>query len=91
MRNEVAVTGVGSIQIRTRSDADAGCLMRELGRFSPERELRTITIGLDDGAPTADLFAVLAAVDACLRANEIPSVRVELDGRVYMLVPQRVS
>lgn len=65
--------------------------MRELGRFSPERELRTITIGLDDGAPTADLFAVLAAVDACLRANEIPSVRVELDGRVYMLVPQRVS
>jgi hypothetical protein len=64
--------------------------MRELATFTPERERQTITVGLDDGAQAADLFAVPAAVDACLRANEIPSVRVELDGRVYMLAPQRL-
>jgi hypothetical protein len=33
------------------------------------------------------VLRVLAAVETCLSANEIRSVRVELDGRAYMLAP----
>jgi hypothetical protein len=60
--------------------------MRDLAAYAPARSGRTITIELKDGAETA-VLGLLAAVETCLTANEIRSVRVELDGRSYMLAP----
>jgi hypothetical protein len=81
---------MGDIEIQARTYADAACLVRELASFSPTQERRVIKVGLDAAAPTSDLFAVLGAVDECLRTNGIPSVRISLDGRSYLLAPRRV-
>jgi hypothetical protein len=62
--------------------------MRELAVCSPRRSKRSILIELDDRMHT-DLLAILAAVEACLGENDIPSVVVQLDGHRYMLAPQR--
>jgi hypothetical protein len=62
--------------------------MRELAVYSPRRSKRSILIELDDRMHT-DLLAILAAVEACLGENDIPSVVVQLDGQRYMLAPQR--
>jgi hypothetical protein len=75
------------IQIRAPRDEDAECLMRELAVYSPKRSRRSILLELDERSHT-DLMALLAAVETCLAANNIRSVRVELDGRPYMLAPQ---
>jgi hypothetical protein len=61
--------------------------MRELAVYSPKRSRRSILIELDERSHT-DLMALLAAVETSLAANNIRSVRVELDGRPYMLAPQ---
>jgi hypothetical protein len=61
--------------------------MRELAVYSPKRSRRSILLELDERSHT-DLMALLAAVETCLAANNIRSVRVELDGRPYMLAPQ---
>ena len=82
---------MSDIEIRARTHVDAACLMRELASHSPTQERRVIRIGLDASAPTSDLFAVLGAVDKCLRANGIPSVCITLDGRSYLLAPRDVS
>jgi hypothetical protein len=74
------------LQMRARTDADADCLMRELAAYSPRRSRRAIMIELKERSET-DVLSVLAAVETCLSANEIRSVRVELDGRAYMLAP----
>jgi len=74
------------LQIRARTDADADCLMRELAAYSPTRSRSGIQIELEERSE-ADVLGVLAAVETCLSANEIRSVRVELDGRAYMLAP----
>jgi hypothetical protein len=76
------------LQIRTRNNEDARCVMRELAVYSPRRSKRSILIELDDRMHT-DLLAILAAVEACLGENDIPSVVVQLDGQRYMLAPQR--
>ena len=60
--------------------------MRELAAYSPARSRREITVELDDRSETA-VLGLLAAVETCLTANEIRSVRIELDGRSYMLAP----
>ena len=60
--------------------------MRELAPYSPARSRRAITVELDDRSETA-VLGLLAAVETCLTANEIRSVRIELDGRSYMLAP----
>jgi len=72
------------LQIRARADADADCLMRELAAYSPTRSRSGIQIELEERSEV-DVLGVLAAVETCLSANEIRSVRVELDGRSYML------
>jgi hypothetical protein len=74
------------LQIRARRDADADCLMRELAAYSPTRSRSGIQIELEERSES-DVLGVLAAVETCLSANEIRSVRVELDGRAYMLAP----
>jgi hypothetical protein len=74
-------------QIEARTDEDAVCLIRELAPYAPQVSGRSIVVELDERS-ASDLFALLAALDACLRANEIPSVRVEVDGRAYLLAPQ---
>lgn len=79
---------MGWIRIRTRTGEDAECLMRELAPFSPERVHRAIAVQLKKGSET-DVLALLSAVETCLSANDIPSVRIELEGQAYMLEPRR--
>jgi hypothetical protein len=74
------------LQIRARRNEDAECLMRELAVYAPTRAGRAISIELEERSET-DLLAVLSALETCLMANDIQSVRLELDGRPYMLAP----
>jgi hypothetical protein len=74
------------VQIRAPTDEATACLMRELAVYSPKRSRRSILIELEERSQT-DLTALLAAVETCLIANDVRSVRVELDGRAYMLAP----
>jgi hypothetical protein len=60
--------------------------MRDLAAYSPTRSRHSILIQLEGGSE-ADVLGVLAGVETCLGANEIRSVRVELDGSSYMLAP----
>jgi hypothetical protein len=74
------------LQIRARTDGDAECLIRELAAYSPKRTHRAILVEVEERSET-DLLAVLSALEKCLMANDIRSVRLELDGRPYMLAP----
>jgi hypothetical protein len=74
------------LQIRARTNEDAECLMRELAVYAPTRARRAISIEVEERSEAA-LLAVLSAVERCLLANDIRSVRLELDGRPYMLAP----
>jgi hypothetical protein len=60
--------------------------MRDLAAYSPTRSRHAILIQLEERSE-ADVLGLLAAVETCLSANEIRSVRVELDGSPYMLAP----
>jgi hypothetical protein len=75
------------LQIRARADADADCLMRELAAYPPTRSRSGIQIELEERSE-ADVLGVLAAVETCLSANEIRSVRVELDDALTCWHPQ---
>ncbi len=74
------------LQIRARTNEDAECLTRELAVYSPTRARRAISIEVEERSEAA-LLAVLSAVERCLLANDIRSVRLELDGHPYMLAP----
>jgi len=78
------------LQIRARTDEDANCLVRELAVYSPRRLRRSIQLELEQRSQT-DLLAMLAAVETCLGANEIRSVRIELDGRSYTMTAPELS
>jgi hypothetical protein len=80
------VWGVRLLQIRARTDEDVDCLVRELAVYSPRRLRRSILLELEEESQT-DLLALLAAVETCLSANDIRSVRIELDGRAYTMAP----
>lgn len=58
--------------------------MRELAVYGPRREDRAILIEIEEDS-TLDLLALLSAVETCVSANDIRSVRVELDGEKYTL------
>jgi hypothetical protein len=60
--------------------------MRELSAYSPTRTPQAILVEVEERSET-DLLAVLAALESCLLANDIRSVRLELDGRPYLLAP----
>jgi hypothetical protein len=76
------------LQIRAPKAKDAECLMRELAVYSPKRTGRTIVVEVEERSEAA-LLGLFSALETCLTANDIRSVRVELDDRSYMLAPQR--
>ncbi len=76
--------GMRRLQIRARTDEDAECLMRELAVYSPTRASRAVSVELEERSE-ADLLAVLSALERCLVANDIRTLRVELDGRPYTM------
>jgi hypothetical protein len=76
------------LQIRASKARDTECLMRELAVYSPKRAGRTIVIEVEERSETT-LLGLFSALETCLSANDIRSVRVELDDRSYMLAPQR--
>jgi hypothetical protein len=75
------------IQIRAPRDEDVACLLRELAVYAPKRNRRSILIELE-ARSTSDMLALLSAVETCVSANEIRSVRIELDGEPYLLAPR---
>jgi hypothetical protein len=79
------------IHIRAGTEAEATCLMRELSVYDPKRSRRTILIELERDQSERLLLGLLAAIETCLEANDIRSVRVELDGRPYLLAPRSAS
>ena len=76
------------LQIRAPKDADSDCLMRELAVYSPTRSLGgTILVEVEERSETM-LLGLFSALETCVTANDIRSVRVELDDRSYMLTPR---
>jgi hypothetical protein len=63
--------------------------MRELAVYSPKRLRRTLLLELSADRPEQQLLGLLSAIDTCLSANDIRSVRVELDGKPYLLASGR--
>jgi hypothetical protein len=78
------------LQIRGRNDADMQCLVRELAVYSPQRLRRSVLIELEHRSE-AEVLGLLAAVETCLAANDIPNVRIELDGSAYVMEPRRIN
>ena len=76
--------------IRVRSDEEIGCLVRELAVYSPRRLWRSVVIELERRSE-AEVLGLLAAVETCLAANDIPNVRIELDGSSYVMEPRRIN
>jgi hypothetical protein len=72
------------LKIRANTGADADCLMRELAAYAPTLSRRAVLVELDERSES-DVLGVLTAVETCLSAHEIRSVRIQLDGRSYML------
>ncbi|MBA3734857.1 MAG: hypothetical protein H0W90_06630 [Actinobacteria bacterium] len=62
--------------------------MRELAVYSPTRSNGTILVEIEERSEMT-LLGLFSALDACLAANDIRSVRIELDDRSYMLSPLR--
>jgi hypothetical protein len=75
------------VQLNAPNEEDAACLMRELAGYEPKQLGSTIVVEIDEGS-TSDLNALLSAVEKCVGANDIRSVRVELDGQTYTLSAQ---
>ena len=76
------------LQIWMRSEKDAACLVQELAVYSPKRTRSALRLELPDNQGPAYLLGLLAAVETCLRAHDISSARIELDGKPYMLEPR---
>jgi hypothetical protein len=77
---------MGLVQIRAASDDDVACLMRELSVYLPKRSRRAVLIEIEEHSQT-DLLALLTAIETCLAANDIRTVRIEIDGTPYMMAP----
>jgi hypothetical protein len=74
------------VHIRAGSDSDVACLMRELSVYAPKQIRGAVVIELESTSPT-DLLALLSAIETCLTANDIRTVRVAIDGKPYMMAP----
>jgi hypothetical protein len=75
-----------SLRIRALKAEDTDCLMRELAVYSPRRSHGTILVEIEERSEMT-LLGLFSALDTCLSANDIRSVRIELDERSYMLAP----
>ena len=60
--------------------------MRELSVYSPKLLRKAVVIELEKPSQT-DLLALLSAIETCLTANDIRSVRIAIDGKAYMMTP----
>jgi hypothetical protein len=58
----------------------------ELAVYLPTRARSAVLIKLEERSDV-DLLVVLSALERCLLANDIRSVRLELDGRPYTMAP----
>lgn len=72
------------LTIRARNDKDVACLIADLAAYGPERVGRTVVIELGQAAHS-ELLAVLSAAERCLEANDIPSIKVQIDGKGYLM------
>jgi hypothetical protein len=72
------------VQLRAPKEEDTACLLRELAVYAPKRLRGAILIEFEEGS-TSDLLALLSAIETCIAANDITSVRIELDGQKYTL------
>jgi hypothetical protein len=72
------------VQLRAPNEDDAACLLRELAVYGPKRLRGAILIEFEEPS-TSDLLALLSAIETCIAANDITSVRIELDGQKYTL------
>ncbi len=77
------------LHVRARTDDEFACLKRELAAYSPVESHRTLSIDLDGDRSEQRLLGLLSAIETCVNANDIRSVRVELDGRPYLLAAER--
>jgi hypothetical protein len=68
-----------------QSEEDAAFFVRELAVYSPRRRRSALLLELPDDQGQAYLLGLLAALETCLRANDISSARIELDGKQYLL------
>lgn len=71
-----------------RTEEDAACLVQELTVYSPTRRRSALLLELPDNQGPAYLLGLLAAVETCLKAHDISSARIELDGKPYLLEPR---
>ena len=71
------------VQIRAASVEETECLVRELAAYGPKRSQRTVVIELEDPSQR-DLLALLSAIETCLIANDIGTVRLHVDGENYL-------
>jgi hypothetical protein len=75
--------------LRGRNSRDVDCLMRELAVYSPTRRRRAVVIDLGQGGQL-EMLGVLSAAKRCLETNQIPSVKVEIDGKGYLMTSPAV-
>ena len=61
-----------------------GCGVERINRFAVWRGERNV----HRKRSSSDLLALLSAVETCIAANDIRSVRIELDGQKYTLAAQ---
>jgi hypothetical protein len=76
--------GLRLVQIQASSAADRDRLMHELAAYKPKRAEGFVLFELEDDSQK-DVLALLFSIEKCLIANDISSVRVELDGENYLL------
>jgi hypothetical protein len=51
--------------------------------YRPKRSEHVVLIELEDASQN-DLLALLSAIETCLSANDIETVRLDLDGKHYL-------
>jgi hypothetical protein len=77
---------VRRVHIQAGNDNELACLMRELSVYAPTQVRNAVVIELQKTSHT-DLLALLSAIETCLTANDIRTVRVAIDGKRYMMAP----
>ena len=79
-----------SLKIQARTKPEADCLARELASYLPKQSEKTLWIDLSPDDPGSYLGDLPSAIETCLASNDIPTVKVKLDGNAYLLEAQRL-
>jgi hypothetical protein len=76
------------LSVITASAAEADCVVDALsGDYDITRRGNKITVAEDSRFPDA-IGALLSALEDCVIKNELPSVKVELNGSRYTMYPR---